>query len=77
MTKKNMKIEFVSGALDKFDGTQEELDQLVDELQRMADTGELEANSVALEDWDDLDDEDRDIIANALQSMQQRPRTTH
>jgi len=73
MTKKKMKIEFAPGAFDQFDGTQEELDALVAELERMAESGELEENSVALEDWDDLDDEDRDIIADALE-RQQPPR---
>jgi hypothetical protein len=77
MTKNKMKIEFAPGAFDQFDGTQEELDALVAELELMAESGELEANSVALEDWDDLDDEDRDIIAGALESMQKRPGTTH
>jgi len=74
MTKKKMKIEFAPGAFDQFDGTQEELDALVAELERMAESGELEASSVALEDWDDLDDEDRDIIEDAL-TRQQPPRS--
>jgi len=74
MTNKKMKIEFAPGAFDTFDGTQEELDALVAELQRMAESGELEENSVALEDWDDLDDEDRDIIEDAL-ARQQPPRS--
>ncbi len=72
-----MKIEFAPGAFDQFDGTQEELDALVAELERMAESGELEENSVALEDWDDLDDEDRDIIQDALAKMQQASRKTH
>jgi hypothetical protein len=74
MTKKKMKIGFAPGAFDTFDGTQEELDALVAELERMAESGELEANSVALEDWDDLDDEDRAIIEEALE-RQQPPRS--
>ena len=74
MTKKKIKIEFAPGAFDTFDGTQAELDALVAELQRMAESGELEENSVALEDWDDLDDEDRDIIEDAL-ARQQPPRS--
>jgi hypothetical protein len=74
MTKNKMKIEFAPGAFDTFDGTQEELDALVAELERMAESGELEANSVALEDWDDLDDEDRAIIEEALE-RQQPPRS--
>ena len=69
MTDKKIKIEFAPGAFDSFDGTQEELDALVTELERMAESGELEENSVALDDWDDLDDEDRDIIAEALERM--------
>jgi hypothetical protein len=69
-----MKIEFAPGAFDQFDGTQEELDALVAELERMAESGELEASSLALEDWDDLDDEDRDIIEDAL-TRQQPPRS--
>jgi len=70
MTKKKIKIEFAPGAFDQFDGTQEELDALVAELERMAESGELEENSVALDDWDDLDDEDRGIIQDALERMQ-------
>ena len=69
MDDKKIKIEFAPGAFDTFDGTQEELDALVAELERMAESGELEANSVALDDWDDLDDEDREIIAEALDRM--------
>ena len=69
MTDKKIKIEFAPGAFDTFDGTQEELDALVAELQRMAESGELADNSVALDDWEDLDDEDRDIIAEALEKM--------
>jgi hypothetical protein len=74
MTKKKMKIEFAPGAFDTFDGTQDELDALVAELERMAESGELEEHSVALEDWDDLDDEDRAIIEDALE-RQQPPRS--
>ena len=74
MTKKKMKIEFAPGAFDTFDGTQEELDALVAELERLAESGELEENSVALEDWDDLDVEDRAIIEDALE-RQQPPRS--
>ena len=71
---KKIRIEFAPGAFDTFDGTQEELDALVAELTRMAESGELEENSVALENWDDLDDEDRAIIEDALE-RQQPPRS--
>ena len=72
MTDKKIRIEFAPGAFDDFDGTQEELDALMAELERMAESGELAANSVALDDWDDLDDADRDCIAEALQKVTPR-----
>jgi hypothetical protein len=75
--KKQIKIEFAPGAFDQFDGTQQELDEFIAELHRMAESGELEENSVALEDWDDLDDEDRDIIAETLDRMVQGRGTQH
>ena len=72
MTDKKIRIEFAPGAFDDFDGTQAELDALMAELERMAESGELEANSVALDDWDELDDTDRDCIAEALQKVTPR-----
>jgi DNA-binding GntR family transcriptional regulator len=72
-----MRIEFAPGAFDQFDGTQEELDALVAELERMAESGELEENSVALEDWDDLDDQDHLLIANALENMAGNDKKLH
>lgn len=72
MTDKKIRIEFAPGAFDDFDGTQEELDALMAELERMAESGELAANSVALDDWEDLDDADRDCIEEALQKVTPR-----
>lgn len=69
---KKTHIEFAPGAFDSFDGTQEELDALVAELQRMADSGELQENSVALDEDDILDtvsEEDREQIMQALANM--------
>ena len=71
-TKKKIHIEFAPGAFDSFDGTQEELDALIAELQRMADSGELQENSVALDEDDILDsvnEEDREQIMRALADM--------
>jgi hypothetical protein len=72
MTKKKMKIEFAPGAFDTFDGTQEELDALVAELERMAESGELEENSIPLDSdaiWHELSEEDFEQVQQALQSM--------
>jgi len=69
MTDKKIHIEFAPGAFDQFDGTQEELDAFIAELQRMADTGELEEQSVSLGDeeaWLELSEEEQAIIAAAI-----------
>ena len=70
MTKKNqIKIEFAPGAFDQFEGTQEELDAFIAELQRMAESGELEEHSVSLdsdEAWLALSEEEQAIISAAI-----------
>ena len=70
MTKKKpVKIEFVPGAFDQFEGTQQELDAFIAELQRMADSGELEEHSVALDDeeaWLELSAEEQAVIESAI-----------
>ena len=70
MTKKNpVKIEFAPGAFDQFEGTQEELDAFIAELQRMADSGELEEQSLSLDDdeaWLELTEEEQAIISAAI-----------
>jgi hypothetical protein len=70
--KKKIHVEFAPGAFDSFDGTQEELDALMAEIQRMAESGELEENSIALDSDDILDsvsEEDREQIIQALDNM--------
>ena len=70
MTKKKpVKIEFVPGAFDQFEGTQEELDAFIAELQRMAESGELEEHSMSLDDdeaWMELTEEEQAIISAAI-----------
>lgn len=70
MTKKTpVKIEFAPGAFDSFDGTQEELDAFIAELQRMAESGELEEHSMSLDDdeaWQELSAEEQAIISAAI-----------
>ena len=72
--KKKVHISFAPGAFDAFDGTQEELDALVAEIERMAESGELEENSIAIDSDDILDnitEEDREQIMQALADMTQ------
>ncbi len=70
MTKKNpVKIEFAPGAFDSFEGTQEELDEFIEELHRMAESGELEEHSMSLDDdeaWMELTEEEQAIISAAI-----------
>ena len=69
MSDKKIKIEFAPGAFDQFEGTQEELDAFIAELQRMAESGELEEHSVALDDeeaWLELSAEEQAVIEAAI-----------
>ena len=71
-SKKKVHITFAPGAFDNFDGTQEELDGLIAEIQRMAESGELDEMSVPLDSDDILDsvsEEDREQIMQALVNM--------
>lgn len=70
--KKKIHIAFAPGAFDSFDGTQEELDALVAEIERLAESGELEEMSVPLDSDDRLDtvsEQDREQIQQALANM--------
>lgn len=69
---KKIHITFAPGAFDNFDGTQEELNGLIAEIQRMAESGELEEMSIPLDSDDILDsvsEEDREQIMQALVNM--------
>lgn len=66
--KEPMKIEFAPGCFDNFEGTQEELDELVKEIQTMFTTmtpEELAERSVPI-DVDDLDDETVESLVRQL-----------
>lgn len=47
---KKVVIEFAPGCFDDFDGTQEELDGLIEEIKRMAESGEMFEESIPIED---------------------------
>lgn len=67
--KSDIKVEFAPGCFDDWDGTQEELDQLMAEIKRMAQTGELEKNSLSLEEiLDELDEEQTSELERMLES---------
>ena len=68
---KKLKITFDPGCFDNFDGTQEELDQLVAEIEALAESGELFENSreITEEDWDELDDNTKMQILKSLEDF--------
>jgi hypothetical protein len=59
--KKPIKIVFAEGCFDDFEGTQEELDELVAQLTEMAEDGSLLEKSVAV-DVEDVEDEVLDLL---------------
>ena len=66
--KKPLKIEFAPGAFDQFDGTQEELDQMMKEVMEMLSNmtpEELAAASKPI-DWDNLSEEEIALLERAL-----------
>ena len=68
MTEKKMKVEFAPGCFDDFDGTKQDLDELVAEIERMANSGEMFENSkpVTEESLADLSEEEQQILLDAV-----------
>jgi NTP pyrophosphatase (non-canonical NTP hydrolase) len=56
-----VEIVFAPGCFDNFEGTQEELNEFIAELNRLAETGELFEQSRPV-DLDNLSEEDADLI---------------
>ena len=68
---KDLKIEFAPGCFDSFDGTQEELDKMVADIQEMfanKTPEELEAMARPLTE-DDLDDLPDEVIEQLMRSI--------
>jgi hypothetical protein len=63
---KKIKVEFAPGCFDEFDGTQEELDQLIAEITRLAESGELQERSRPV-DLDNIDEEDLEVLEKLMQ----------
>ena len=59
---KPMKIVFAEGCFDDFEGTQEELDELVAHIQQLAESGELLEKSMPIDDLEDIDEEVMEIL---------------
>lgn len=59
---KSMKIVFAEGCFDDFDGTQEELDELVKQLTDMAASGELLDKATLVGEFEEIDDEVLELL---------------
>lgn len=73
MSDKDLRIEFAPGAFDEFEGTQEELNDLVAEIKNLALHGNLHENSYPV-DMDALAEEDPElhqILTDRLNSIEQ------
>lgn len=72
--KKPIEVVFAPGCFDNFDGTQEELNELIQQIQKMADSGELFENARPL-DLDDLLDETDPSEIEEIVNQMTSPRT--
>lgn len=65
MDMKDTKIVFAEGCFDNFEGTQEELDELLAEINRLVTSGEIFEKSHPV-DLDEMDPEEAIVLARAL-----------
>lgn len=72
MTKeKKLKVEFAPGCFDQFDGTQEELDEMIADIMKMAEDGTLLEQSNEI-DIDALLEEDPEFVELLLNQIEQQ-----
>jgi tape measure domain-containing protein len=65
--KKTPEIIFAPGCFDNFDGTQEELDQLMKQIQDMFESGEAQVQAISLNDLlDELSEEELEQLAEQV-----------
>jgi hypothetical protein len=78
--KKKMEVVFAPGCFDHFDGTQEELDQLIKEIQEGAENGTLfeKSNPVSIETLlEDLSEEEVEDLLSTIEGLDpEGPRRT-
>lgn len=69
-----MKLVFAPGCFDNFEGTQEELDELVKEIEQGFSDGTFfdKATPVDLDDVDEMDDEELEALNKLFVSMEDK-----
>lgn len=70
--RKNIKMEFAPGCFDNFDGTQEELDELIKGIQDMILSGEIFEKGRPL-DIDELIEEEPEVAEKLIQALSDEP----
>ena len=66
--RKEIKVEFAPGAFDSFEGTQEELEEVMADIRRMIETGEMFEQSRQV-DFDELLEEDPELAVKLAESL--------
>ena len=69
MARKKPKIVFAPGSFDNFDGTQEELDAMIQEIYRLVESGELFNMAQAIDIQDIIDETDPQEIEQIVNEM--------
>jgi hypothetical protein len=76
--KKPLKITFAPGCFDNFEGTQEELDDLMKTIQDMFDSGEAQLKAIPVEDiLDEFTEEELVEMFDQLPDEYSTPKTLH
>ena len=77
--KKKIEIIFAPGCFDHFEGTQEELDQMIQQIKEMAESGELfeKSTAVSFDDIEDLIDETDPLEIEEIVNEMLTPRKLH
>ncbi len=70
--KKKLEVVFAPGCFDDFEGTQEELDELVAEIRALVDSGEIFEKSNPL-NIDNLSDEEIEKLDRMFDSVEGKP----
>lgn len=70
--KKKLEVVFAPGCFDGFEGTQEELDELIAEIKALVDSGEFLENSRPI-DVENLTEEELEKLDMAMDSIEGQP----
>lgn len=57
-----LKIVFTEGCFDEFEGTQEELDEIIAHIQQLAESGELFENATEIGEIEEVEEEVMDLL---------------